>query len=205
MDRELRTPNFKLFGKGENFITAIGASQMVYILCLCILIMQMVFQRPLFAYLVLALPKLATMVFLLDYCASAVILLRQFENINTELEEMREKSFRTNSYPQDERSFQNHLMEITGKHRKLATAGKQVNTVFALQLLVTIGALYTYILANSYIGLYAVLVSFKNPLPPETTIVSAVNLLFNVVAFLLLVEITNILYQEVSESICVTS
>lgn len=199
IDNTLEPKNIALDSKGAPLIAAIGIIQILYMIFWFVLSGPLDYYKDLtmFDRILTIIPRLVSTFFLLDYFTGVTILIQQFTKNNEALEVLRDKSLQVKNFPKDERLFQQQILDIADRHRKLSKIVKRTNGIYALQLLVNIAVIYAFILARTYMAIYVILSSFQSGFAIKMAAVCLVHLALNATTLLLLVEITSRLCQEV--------
>lgn len=199
LDPTLDPRNRSLHGNGANMLAVVGIIQLLYISFWFLITGPLKYYKVATMYerVVGVVPRLISTFFLLDYFSAVAILIQQFFKNNKSLEVLRRKSLHATQYPRDERLFQQKIMDIADRHRKLCKITKRTNKIYTLQLLVNIALVYAFILAKTYIGIYTILSSVEPEMKIKIGFVNFVHVVVNIATLLLLVEITSRLCQEV--------
>lgn len=199
MDNVANPQSFRISPKAFKLMLTVAAIQCFNIIFWLLLIGPIDYYRSVTIYeiIVTLLPRSVSTIFLMDYFTANAILLHQFIEINESLERLQKKSKQMKQYPDDERLFQQELINVSDRHRKLNKIAKASNKIYALQLLVNIALFYAVLLAKTYTSIYAVLSVIETGIKIKVVFVNVVQLVINSVTLLLLVEISSRVCQEV--------
>lgn len=188
--------------KGNSVIVAIGLVQAVYCFYWYYIMAQVTIeQSSIFVFIARSMPKLVSACFFVDYAIGVVSVLQQFVLLNGELKELRGESAMSRHYPLDERTFQERIVNITDRHRKLTKIAMQLNQAHSFQLLFNISISYSFIVISSYISLYALISVFTEEAGNASlAFTSLLYLVLNAVTLVLIAEISTQLVKEVGDT-----
>lgn len=190
-----------IFALDYSAITMVGSALLLYGIYECFLFAHLPFPKDLcgaVSFLTLYSPNIAFTAFEMEYTIMMTTLRSYFRKLNVMLTDAQMESWKSPAYGSDERAFKKHVMTIVDYHKMLTKAGRIMNVVFSVQLLLSISVLFNLILSDAYVSIYFFLTATNWEEKYFGVFTTATLLILHCFLLLTLVETSSTVCNEVS-------